>query len=125
MYVCQAKRCHHCQRRFNGCPTHPHLRLHPALRTRLVAEFRERWTRAGRPGQVQHILGNMSLAHGVPFSALKDIHARSAASTKNTLCRPTTQPHARSPLRRRWPLSMARTSPGHAPPTTVSRGWTI
>jgi hypothetical protein len=38
-----------------------------------VAEFRERWTRAGRPGLVQHILGKMSEAHGIPMGMLKDI----------------------------------------------------
>jgi uncharacterized coiled-coil DUF342 family protein len=50
---------------------HPHL--DPVLRAKLVAEFRERWTRAGQAGPVQHILGNMSQAHGVPLAALKDI----------------------------------------------------
>ena len=49
----------------------PHL--DPALRAQLVAEFRERWTRAGQAGPVQHILGNMSQAHGVPLGVLKDI----------------------------------------------------
>ena len=53
--------------------SHHHPPLDPALRARLVAEFRERWTRAGRPGLVQHILGNMSQAHGVPLAVLKDI----------------------------------------------------
>lgn len=53
----------------------PHHRppLDPVTRARLLAEFRERWTRAGRPGLVQHILGNMSQAHGVPLGVLKDI----------------------------------------------------
>jgi Zc3h12a-like Ribonuclease NYN domain len=55
-----------------GSPHH-HPRLDPALRARLVAEFRERWTRAGHPALVQHILGNMSQAHGVPLGVLKDI----------------------------------------------------
>jgi hypothetical protein len=47
--------------------------LDPALRTRLTAEFRERWARAGHPTLVQHILGNMSQAYGVPLVVLKDI----------------------------------------------------
>ena len=45
----------------------------PAVRAKLAAEFRERWARAGHPGLVQHILGNMSEAHGVPMGVLKDI----------------------------------------------------
>ena len=53
---------------------HPHhAHLDPVLRAQLVAEFRERWTRAGQAGPVQHILGNMSQAHGVPLGVLKDI----------------------------------------------------
>jgi hypothetical protein len=52
---------------------HHQASLDPALRARLVAEFRERWTRAGRPGLVQHIVGNMSQAYGVPRGMLKDI----------------------------------------------------
>jgi polyhydroxyalkanoate synthesis regulator phasin len=47
--------------------------LDPALRAKLTAEFRERWSRAGYPTLVQHILGNMSQAHGVPLVVLKDI----------------------------------------------------
>jgi hypothetical protein len=47
--------------------------IDPAFRARLIAEFRERWARAGHPGLVQHILGNMSQAHGVPLGILKDI----------------------------------------------------
>lgn len=50
-----------------------HPRLDSVLRARLVAEFRERWTRAGRPALVQHILGNMSQSYGVPLAVLKDI----------------------------------------------------
>ncbi len=50
-----------------------HPQLDPVLRERLVAEFHERWARAGYPSLVQHILGNMSQAHGVPLAALKDI----------------------------------------------------
>ncbi len=47
--------------------------LDPTVRAKLAAEFRQRWTRAGRPGLVQHILGNMSARHGVPLGVLKDI----------------------------------------------------
>jgi hypothetical protein len=47
--------------------------LDPTVRARLVAEFRQRWTRAGRPSSVQHILSNMSTRHGVPLGVLKDI----------------------------------------------------
>jgi uncharacterized coiled-coil DUF342 family protein len=57
----------------------PHL--DPVLRAQLVAEFRERWTRAGQAGPVQHILGNMSQAHGVPLAMLKDI-ARSVRAER-------------------------------------------
>ena len=53
--------------------SHQRPQLDPTLRTTLVAEFRERWARAGYPSLVQHILGNMSQAHGVPLAALKDI----------------------------------------------------
>jgi hypothetical protein len=77
--------------------SHHHPRLDPALRTRLVAEFRERWTRAGRPGLVQHILGNMSQAHGVPLGVLKDIartvraeHEQHAMPADHTAPRPVT-----------------------------------
>jgi len=69
-------------------------RLDPAVRAQLVAEFRERWIRAGRPGLVQHILGNMSAAHGVPLGVLKDIartvraeHGQQPQSSRATLPR--------------------------------------
>ncbi len=64
-----------------------HSRLDPALRARLVAEFHERWARAGYPSLVQHILGNMSQAHGVPLAALKDI-ARSVRAEHPEPVRP-------------------------------------
>src|ERR1700686_2070005 len=74
---------------------HHQAQLDPVLRTRLVAEFRERWTRAGRPGLVQHILGNMSQAHGVPLGVLKDIartvraeHEQHAMPADHTAPRP-------------------------------------
>ena len=63
----------------------PHL--DPVVRAQLVAEFRERWTRAGRAGPVQHILGNMSQAHGVPLGMLKDI-----ARTVRAEYQPPTRP---------------------------------
>jgi hypothetical protein len=52
-------------------PHQPHF--DPVLRAKLTAEFRDRWARAGYPTLVQHILGNMSQAHGVPLVVLKDI----------------------------------------------------
>jgi Zc3h12a-like Ribonuclease NYN domain len=52
---------------------HQHPNRDPEVRAKLVAEFRERWARAGHPSLVQHILGNMSEAHGVPMAVLKDI----------------------------------------------------
>jgi len=76
---------------------HHHPRLDPALRARLLAEFRERWTGAGRPTLVRHILGNMSQAHGVPLGALKDIartvraeHEQRAASATDAVKRRVT-----------------------------------
>jgi hypothetical protein len=79
-----------------GSPHH-HPRLDPALRARLVAEFGERWTRAGHPALVQHILGNMSQAHGVPLGVLKDIartvqaeHGQRAMQPRNSTMRSVT-----------------------------------
>src|SRR6266496_4133199 len=67
---------------------HRHLQLDPVLRARLVAEFQEPRTRAGRPGLVQHILGNMSEAHRVPMGMLKDI-ARSVRAEHEPKRTPT------------------------------------
>jgi uncharacterized coiled-coil protein SlyX len=76
---------------------HHHPRLDPAVRARLVAEFRERWTRAGRPGLVHHILGNMSQSYGVPLAVLKDIarmvcaeHEQQTPTADHTTIRPVT-----------------------------------
>lgn len=74
---------------------HPHL--DPVLRAKLVAEFSERWARAGYPSLVQHILGNMSQAHGVPLGVLKDIartvraeHQQQARAHRDAAPRPLT-----------------------------------
>jgi Zc3h12a-like Ribonuclease NYN domain len=57
----------------SGTPPERSRHLDPTLRAQLVAEFRERWIRAGRPNLVQHILGNMSTARGISLGVLKDV----------------------------------------------------
>lgn len=69
-----------------------HATHDPAVRAKLAAEFRERWARAGHPSLVQHILGNMSEAHGVPMGVLKDIARSVRAEHEQPLPRPRAAP---------------------------------